>query len=649
MSIGIDFGTTNSSIAFQQYPGDLPKCADVEDFRSIPYNAVLRTAVLLDGGGRVISGKVGAAAMDQVAWLDDRTGLKPQLISNFKPLLSTFRLHSERTELAHVEDPEGYDHLRQQPEYRSIERRIVSGDIQWSRHQLVTAGKAVFSRLLDKVPASVMAAEPRIAVGVPLTFPDYAKKRVMEMIVGALRPRVDEPYRHTLQRVRFIAEPVGAAHLYGEESQSRAASERVLVFDAGGGTLDLALLQYERISDRLRPVRQLALDGAMLAGQKFDEAIIANCLLSHREALVRANTGTARPEEFADWQLAQAAEAIKVDLSGVDETMVFLPTGPVSATRSQFEEWAQPVIHQIETLIRSVAGPLDDVDTVVMVGGTSLIPCVQQLVARLFRHAEILRENPRMKGPGEGVERSLTAVSRGLALFDDSPQGSASGVTPFGYGFFTMSDCKTVEAVKKWSSLNEPTEFVRIPVQPTAERTTLTLTQDMVRCERVLNILNVPVDEEERSRGYIVVRVAPSEGVLYPDVELISELDGEVKGAFRASELAEEVVAALVANDDHLVRWPGTSGSTPYPEIVELCVGDYVEYTQRRGLRAPRVSRGRIRTILRVADCAEYPCAVDWDMRRWRFIIDDEKGGWLHHIPVYVTDISLPRGRRREH
>jgi molecular chaperone DnaK (HSP70) len=428
MSIGIDFGTTNSSIAFQPYPGAAPECAPVEDHSSIPFDAVLRTAVLVDQAGNLVPGGVGAAAVDQLSWRDGTSGRWRRLLVDFKPMLSTFRLRSERTERRQAVDSAFYDHLRQEPQVVSIQQIIVSGDLPWSREELMTAGAAIFSHLLSAVPKSVMNTDPGIVVGVPLTFPDFAKKRALEMIVRAAGERWEEPYRDALRRVRFIPEPVGASLLYGDEYGGRASTERVLVFDSGGGTLDLALLEFERRDGRLRPVRQLALGGEVLAGRRFDDCLIEHCLLQHREAIRRSNAQAASPEEVTTWQIAQAAESIKIELSSQEdyEELSLLSAGVrVHVTRQEFEGWAQPILQEIEKLVRAVVGSLDDVDTVVMVGGSSLIPCVQELIRRLFPLAEHHYENPLMKGRGEGVERSLTAVSRGLALYDEVIGGAA--------------------------------------------------------------------------------------------------------------------------------------------------------------------------------------------------------------------------------
>lgn len=651
MNIGIDFGTTNSSLAYQPGPGVAPVCAAVDQHVNIPFDAVLRSAVLMNGSGRVAQRDVGGAALNPLSWIDPKTRERLKLVINFKPLLGTFRLR-EQSILRSMIDGEHYDHLRQQPSTVTITETVVSGDSPYTRHEVINAAAAVLGRLLESVPQSVMSTSPVIVIGVPLTFPDYAKKRLLEIIVrtGALKSA--EPFREALRRIRFVPEPVGASFLYGEEwDGGRSDSERVLIFDSGGGTLDLALIEYERRDDRMRPVRQLALGGRVLAGRRFDQCIEQGALETVRDKVERASAEFPDGKEIAAWRLSQAAESIKIALSTREshEELSLMPAGvrSVTLTRSQFESWARPILDDTERLIRETVRDLGDVDTVAMVGGSSLVPCVQSLVKRLFPTASVMHENPARRGRGEGVERSLTAVSRGLALYDDAT--GQSGVTPFEYGFYSSATCQSITSVQKWAAHSTEGAIARIPVAPGADRVTVTLMQDLVEPERVLNLINAPVPEASGKLGYLPLRVRTSDAALYPDIEMVAEETGEVISAFRSTQMSESLLRTLVTHDHHVVPWPGSASNgrpdTTYPELVSLAKGDPVIYRQWRPDGAFTEARGTITEIQRVSDCAVYRRVEHWDIRRWRFRVERELS-YVYLVPQRIDDIRLDRAAR---
>lgn len=650
MNVGIDFGTTNSSIAFQRTPGQPPECASVDQHINLPFDAVLRTAVLLDHHGRLVDNGVGAVAVDPVSWIDPRTRARRRVLEHIKPFLRTFRLREqwpvERTRI----DFEHYDHLRQEPLSVTYKEVVESGDMRCSREELMAGAAAVFRTLFSRTSRSVMQQDPQIVIGVPLIFPDYAKKRLLDIVVRSGVCGTDEPYREALRRVRFLPEPVGASLLYALECEPPRgkSSGRVLVFDSGGGTLDLALLEFEMRDGSYRPVRQLALGAQVLAGRRYDECIERHGLEQYRDRVRDWNSDKADPDEVTRWHLAQAAESIKVNLSTRDEYEEISLAGAgvrPKVTRRDFEEWAQPLLEETEALIRSTVTDLDDVDTVVMVGGSSLIPCVQQLLRRLFRGANVVYENPRQTGRGEGVERALTAVSKGLALYSETI--ARQGITPFAYGFWDSGTNKVIPAAPKWSSHTAERPVVSLPIPEGASAVTLTLVQEMVGPERVLNIVNVPVEASNGNGAHLHVRVKTSDGSLYPDVELLATDRSTRAGELRMAAAPEAVLRELVEHDDHVICWHGRAlagrESTRYPEVVTLCVGDEVIF--RRALKTGgfRERRGTITRIDKIADGLRYNEVGHWDLTRWRFYIQLDPLSYVPFVPKCLTDIRLAR------
>jgi hypothetical protein len=654
VNVGIDFGTTNSSIAFQRSPRQPPECASVDQHINLPFDVVLRTAVLLDQHGRLVEQGVGAAAVDPMSWVDPKTRTRRRVLEHIKPFLRTFRLREqwpvERTRI----DFAYYDHLRQEPMAVTYKEIVDSGDMRCSREELMTGAAAVFRTLFSKTPQSVMQQDPQIVIGVPLIFPDYAKKRLLDIVVRSGVCGTDEPYREALRRVRFVPEPIGASLLYALDCEPPRGqtSGRVLVFDSGGGTLDLALLEFAMVEGEYRPVRQIALGSQILAGRRFDECIERRGLDQYREAIRAWNSDKADPDEVTSWQLAQAAESIKVSLSTREEHDEFSLIGAgvrPRITRRQFEEWVQPLLDETQCLIRQTVADLADVDTVVMVGGSSLIPCVQQLLRKLFRSATVVHEDPRRNGRGEGVERALTAVSKGLALYDETV--TRQGVTPFAYGFWDMASNDVVQAAPKWSPHASDRPIVKLRAPNGVTAVTLTLVQELVGPERVLNVVNVPVAGTNGDRSHVHVRIRTSDGSLYPDIELLHPSTGAILGEIRMSGLPERVLRDLIEHDDHVIQWGGRARAgerdTPYPEVVTLCVKDHVIFRSRRRDGAILERTGTITRIDKIADGLRYNEVGHWDLTRWRFYIQTDEYSVAPFVPTHLTDIRLARRGER--
>jgi hypothetical protein len=599
---------------------------------------------------------VGAAAMDPLLRFDAKSGLRRRLLENFKPLLSTFRLR-EQHGVSHTRiDPEYYDHLRQEPLVISFRDIVESGDVDYTRRELVAAAAAIFRKLFEKTEPSIVAGKPQIVLGIPLTFPDYAKKRLLEIIVEAGACHTKQPYREILQRVRFVPEPIGASLLYASECEPKRGKDigRVLVFDSGGGTLDLALLEFQTIDGSYRPIRQLALDSRILAGKRYDECIQRFGLGQYKPSVLEWSRGTADPEAVANWRLAQAAEHIKVSLSTQREHVELSLLGAgvrAPVTRREFEDWCAPLLRETRDFIKATVGDLDSVDTVIMVGGSSLIPCVQELVREMFPGTQVIHEDPSQTSRGEGVERALTAVSRGLALYEHLVSGDE--ITPFAYGFWDMVHDKVVEGAPKWSSHKTQRPIVAVPAMRGSEAMTLTLVQELVDPERVLNILNVPVTETT-DLAYSHVRVKTSEATLYPRIELVDPTTRRTIETFSIESLTERELSNLVTNDQHVVRWPGTSGrliETSYPEIIALKRGDEVLCVERHAGRQIE-NIGRIVRIDKIENGIPYAEVGHWDVRRWRFYIKTDSHSEKPFVPVQLGDIrlasSIDRRRSRQ-
>jgi molecular chaperone DnaK len=189
-----------------------------------------------------------------------------------------------------------------------------------------------------------------------------------------------------LEVLRIINEPTAAALAYGLEKKS---SETVLVFDLGGGTFDVSVLD---VGDGVVEVRATAGD-THLGGDDFDRRLVDYLA----DEFQKENGIDLRKDPQALQRLFEAGEKAKVELSSVTQTQVNLPfitadaNGPkhlvVTIMRSTFEQLTADLIERTMGPVRQAMADAKvtaaDIDEVILVGGSTRIPAVQQLVRRL--------------------------------------------------------------------------------------------------------------------------------------------------------------------------------------------------------------------------------------------------------------------------
>jgi molecular chaperone DnaK len=189
-----------------------------------------------------------------------------------------------------------------------------------------------------------------------------------------------------LEVLRIINEPTAAALAYGLDKKGQ---ETVLVFDLGGGTFDVSLLD---VGDGVVEVRATSGDGH-LGGDDFDKRIVDWLA----DEFKRDQGIDLRQDPQALQRLYEAAERAKVELSSATQTQINLPfitadaSGPkhlnVSLARSKFEQLAKDLIERtrgpVEQVLADAKMTADDIDEVILVGGATRIPAVQELVRRL--------------------------------------------------------------------------------------------------------------------------------------------------------------------------------------------------------------------------------------------------------------------------
>lgn len=190
-----------------------------------------------------------------------------------------------------------------------------------------------------------------------------------------------------IEVLRIINEPTAASLAYGFDKKS---NETILVFDLGGGTFDVSILE---VGDGVFEV--LATSGdTHLGGDDFDKKIVDYLA----EAFKKDEGIDLRKDRQALQRLTEAAEKAKIELSSVTQAEINLPfitatqDGPkhldMTLTRAKFEELCSDLIDRcripVENALRDAKLTKNDIDEVVLVGGSTRIPAVQDLVKRML-------------------------------------------------------------------------------------------------------------------------------------------------------------------------------------------------------------------------------------------------------------------------
>src|SRR3954468_23085017 len=347
--VGIDLGTTNSVVAVVQ--GGTP--------------TVIPTA---EGGNLcpsvVAFAKTGEILVGQVA--------KRQAIVNPENTVYSIKRFMGR----HYNEVE--------EERKIVPYKVVPGPDGDARVQIPQTGKTytpqeISAMILQKLKRDAQSylGEPvnQAVITVPAYFNDSQRQATKDAgkIAG-------------LEVLRIINEPTAAALAYGLDKQ---AHETILVWDLGGGTFDVSILD---VGDGVVEVRATSGD-THLGGDDFDRRLVDYLA----DEFQKENGIDLRKDPQALQRLFEAAEKAKVELSSVSQTQVNLPfitadaNGPkhlvVTIMRSTFEQLVQDLIERtrrpVEQALADAKLSPDDIDEVILVGGSTRIPAVQELVRRL--------------------------------------------------------------------------------------------------------------------------------------------------------------------------------------------------------------------------------------------------------------------------
>ncbi len=415
--IGIDLGTTNSVVAVME--GDQVKVIPNQEGNPLTPSVVAFT----DKGDRL----VGDPA-------------KRQAITNPKRTIFSIKRFMGRR------------HNEVQSEEKLVPYKIVGGpndlvkvDINGKTYTPPEISALILRKLKEAAEAYLGHTVRKAVVTVPAYFNDAQRQATIDaaQIAGFdTEWEIEDPKtgKKSKQRMRIINEPTAASLAYGLDKKK---NEKIAVFDLGGGTFDISILD---VGDGVFEVKGVNGD-THLGGDDFDQVLIDYIA----EEFKKEHGIDLRKDQMALQRLKEAAERAKKDLSQATSTDINLPfitadaSGPkhlqMSLTRSKFE---QLVHHLIERCRGPVMRALSDakykpadIDEVVLVGGMTRVPKVQALVREIFG-----KEGHKGVNPDEVV--AIGAAIQGAQLL----LGSKSDVllldvTPLSLGIETLGGVMT--------------------------------------------------------------------------------------------------------------------------------------------------------------------------------------------------------------
>lgn len=426
LKYGIDFGTTNSSIGYR-YPNGDELELEVVDLTSFYPRSTIPSLFYIDFDGSVLVGRDADRNSNDIIEVLYRNG---------------------DGELVHARNTSNpIRHIKMDLEKYGTGLTYRLNGIDFSVSELIgELFKVLREHAEDSANDNGISISDGVVLGVPVDYGDNQKGVLKEALVRAGFYETEE---EADQKTEFVSEPVAVAVYYGMDIQKD--DKNVLVFDFGGGTLDVAVVNLKNQvgTDHLHPHDVLAKKRLTLGGEEINRIFFENSFCAKYGIDVIGNSvgypvNSAKQLTkyiFEDSQyrsdFISVIEKCKIDLSYSKNTTASFPAllklPDKKFSRNDFEESIGVCLNDIqkllidvieEAIIKAKKTGLDfesrtDIDYVLLAGGSSLIPCVQDCLGEFFPAGRIqacpISNKQRDSKEIKKIE-VLTSVVRGLAI-----------------------------------------------------------------------------------------------------------------------------------------------------------------------------------------------------------------------------------------
>jgi molecular chaperone DnaK len=336
---------------------------------------------------------------------------------------------------------------------RKFEEQAVQKDIDLMPYTIIKAdnGDAWIEANGEKLAPPQVSAE--VLRKMKKTAEDYLGHEVTQAVITVPAYFNDSQRQATkdagkiagLEVLRIINEPTAAALAYGVDKQDKK-DRKIAVYDLGGGTFDISIIEIANV-DGDKQIEVLSTNGdTFLGGEDFDQAIMDFLV----EEFKKDSGIDLKQDMLALQRLKDSAEKAKIELSSTAQTAVNLPyitadaTGPkhlnVTISRAKFEQMVETLIARsiepCKTAMADAKVSASDIDEVILVGGQTRMPKVQEAVEKLFGKAPRKDVNP-----DEAV--AAGAAVQGAVLAGDKTDVLLLDVTPLSLGIETMGGVMT--------------------------------------------------------------------------------------------------------------------------------------------------------------------------------------------------------------